>query len=488
MSHFRPRSSAPSTVSNRASSPAAWPSVRFRPRRVAHRPLPSITQATCAGMRSGSMSAGSTTADATWGRVGDRWVRSDAWSTSARCKDRLASAVGWLDGALSVHERFGAIGGGPLSSSIALATFLSLFPLLLVLIAVVGFLSAGQRRLHQRRDQRARARRARPPRWWRTPSSSPRAASRRRRSSAWSVCSGPGWRWSAPCRPPSTPRGRSLGPRPARPRSSRCAWLLGAGSLFLVTAALGPALSWLPGVAGARQHRSSASSSPPCSSAGPTRPSATTRSAGGSTCRARSLVAARLRDPQGRRRRVPAPPHRRVLGALRLDRRGVRHARLAGDLRAPHRATAPRSTSCGTRPPPAPSPSRSRCPRIDGEVPLTATRGGAVDERGRRSDRTSHRRRPFGTFSVRCHALVRFCADILVQGTGPSADVTMTEMVLGGTRPCGHEHLHQLEWWRPRPRRSPGSGRSAPGRPGGPAAASAPTPTPSTAPPASAPA
>ena len=50
-----PSSSAPSTVSNSASSPAAWPSVRFRPRCWAHRPLPSITQATWTGMRFGSM-------------------------------------------------------------------------------------------------------------------------------------------------------------------------------------------------------------------------------------------------------------------------------------------------------------------------------------------------------------------------------------------------------------------------------------------------
>lgn len=40
-------------------------------------------------------------------------------------------------------ERFGAVGGGPLSASIALSTFLSLFPLLLVAIAVVGFWSSG---------------------------------------------------------------------------------------------------------------------------------------------------------------------------------------------------------------------------------------------------------------------------------------------------------------------------------------------------------
>ena len=44
---------------------------------------------------------------------------------------------------LPVHERVGAVGGGPLASSIALAGFLSLFPLLLVGIAVLGYVSAG---------------------------------------------------------------------------------------------------------------------------------------------------------------------------------------------------------------------------------------------------------------------------------------------------------------------------------------------------------
>ena len=46
-------SSAPSTTSNSASSPAAWPSVRFRPRRCAQRPLPSITIATWPGPGAG---------------------------------------------------------------------------------------------------------------------------------------------------------------------------------------------------------------------------------------------------------------------------------------------------------------------------------------------------------------------------------------------------------------------------------------------------
>jgi membrane protein len=45
---------------------------------------------------------------------------------------------------LPVHERVGAVGGGPLSSSIALAAFLSLFPLLLVGVAILGYFAAGE--------------------------------------------------------------------------------------------------------------------------------------------------------------------------------------------------------------------------------------------------------------------------------------------------------------------------------------------------------
>lgn len=48
----------------------------------------------------------------------------------------------WLDAVMRVTDRFGAIGGGPLSSSITLASFVSLFPLLLVVIAVFGFVSS----------------------------------------------------------------------------------------------------------------------------------------------------------------------------------------------------------------------------------------------------------------------------------------------------------------------------------------------------------
>src|SRR5690606_12656067 len=63
VNQLTPSSSAPSTVSNSAASPAAWPSVRGRPRRWAQRPLPSITQAMWVGMRRGSMPSGITWAN-----------------------------------------------------------------------------------------------------------------------------------------------------------------------------------------------------------------------------------------------------------------------------------------------------------------------------------------------------------------------------------------------------------------------------------------
>lgn len=57
-------------------------------------------------------------------------------------KERLSQypVIGWF---LRVNDRFGEVRGASLANGIALQAFLSLFPLLLVAIAVVGFLSAG---------------------------------------------------------------------------------------------------------------------------------------------------------------------------------------------------------------------------------------------------------------------------------------------------------------------------------------------------------
>ena len=53
----------------------------------------------------------------------------------------LTSRFRWADQALHVHKRFGQVQGGPLASYITLAAFLSLFPLLLVAIAVLGIVA-----------------------------------------------------------------------------------------------------------------------------------------------------------------------------------------------------------------------------------------------------------------------------------------------------------------------------------------------------------
>jgi membrane protein len=56
---------------------------------------------------------------------------------------RLRARSRVLDTVLAVQQRVSVVGGGALSSAIALGSFLSLFPLLLVGIAVMGFFSAG---------------------------------------------------------------------------------------------------------------------------------------------------------------------------------------------------------------------------------------------------------------------------------------------------------------------------------------------------------
>lgn len=49
----------------------------------------------------------------------------------------------WFGRLLDVHERVGEINGGFAASAITVTIFLSIFPLLLVVIAVVGFIAAG---------------------------------------------------------------------------------------------------------------------------------------------------------------------------------------------------------------------------------------------------------------------------------------------------------------------------------------------------------
>ena len=153
----------------------------------------------------------------------------------------------WLDATLRVTDHFGAIGGGPLASAIALASFLSLFPLLLVAIAVVGFWSSSDTDFALRlvRELGLRGNAAE------TVLDAIEVAKGSRRSASIIGLVGLLWTglgvvgslqtalnavWQA--------QGRGLLDKLLALR-----WLLGAGTLFLMTAALGPVLRVAPGPA-----------------------------------------------------------------------------------------------------------------------------------------------------------------------------------------------------------------------------------------------
>lgn len=65
----------------------------------------------------------------------------------ARLLGPLGDRWPWIATALRVQERVGEVRGGHLASAITLSVFLSIFPLLLAVIAVIGFLSSGDARL-----------------------------------------------------------------------------------------------------------------------------------------------------------------------------------------------------------------------------------------------------------------------------------------------------------------------------------------------------
>jgi membrane protein len=162
--------------------------------------------------------------------------------------ERLCERFPWLRTPLAVHRRVSDVGGGPLSSSIALAGFLSLFPLLLVAIAVLGFVSANNTDFPQEIvDQLGLTGRAADE----VLAALDRAEDSRRAASVvglvgllwgglgvvgtlghalnatWQVRGRPGW----------------------KAKLVDLAWLAGAGLLFLASSALGPAAAALPGPA-----------------------------------------------------------------------------------------------------------------------------------------------------------------------------------------------------------------------------------------------
>lgn len=159
--------------------------------------------------------------------------------------DRLRERWGWLDAVLRATDRFGAVGGGPLSASIALAAFLSLFPLLLVGIAVVGFISSGDTSFATKlvSDLGLEGRSAQ------VMTDAIEAAEGSRKAA--SVVGVAGLLWSGLAVVGSLQnainavwqeKGRGLADRLVAVR-----WLAGAAVLFLGTVALGPVATFLPG-------------------------------------------------------------------------------------------------------------------------------------------------------------------------------------------------------------------------------------------------
>lgn len=148
---------------------------------------------------------------------------------------------------LRVTERFGAIGGGPLSSSIALATFVSLFPLLLVLIAVVGFVSSADSDFAFQfvGDLGLRGSAAQTVRQALTTAEESRRAA--------SIVGLVGLLWSglgvAGSFQHAVNAAWQAQGRGWLDKAFALRWLLGAGILFLATAGLGVLLRWVPGPA-----------------------------------------------------------------------------------------------------------------------------------------------------------------------------------------------------------------------------------------------
>ena len=166
-----------------------------------------------------------------------------------RYLERLRERVRAFDTVMTVHERVSAVGGGPFASAIAMAAFLSLFPLMLVGIAVVGWISVDNVEFGQElTDQLGLEGRAA-----QTVLDAVDTAEESRRTATIIGFVGLVWAGLAVVSAVEGAlnavwqvRGRGL-----LGKVRQVAWLVGAGSLLLASLAVGPTLNWLPGPAGA---------------------------------------------------------------------------------------------------------------------------------------------------------------------------------------------------------------------------------------------
>ena len=150
----------------------------------------------------------------------------------------------WLDRALDMHERVGEVNGGFIASGITVSVFLSLFPLILLVTAVVGYLAVDDPHVAQNIiDALGLTGSAA-----KSMSDAVDNASRARQAAT--VIGFVGLVWAATGVTTALQQGVRAPwqekPQGMRDRLIGVAWLAGAGVLFLASVAMGGVLNFLP--------------------------------------------------------------------------------------------------------------------------------------------------------------------------------------------------------------------------------------------------
>jgi membrane protein len=175
---------------------------------------------------------------------------SDNGSASSRNGDggwqgRLVERFPWLRIPLAVHNRYGELGGNQLAAAFTLNAFLALFPLLLVAVAVLGYVAHGDPDLANRlvsnlglTGEAARI------------VTDAIAAAERSRQTA-SVVGLLGLAWSGLGLVDALQNAYDavwqVEPRGLKDKAVGVIWLMGAVILFVASATITTALRWLPG-------------------------------------------------------------------------------------------------------------------------------------------------------------------------------------------------------------------------------------------------
>ena len=161
-------------------------------------------------------------------------------------QDRVGDKLPWLKPVLAVQKRYGDVGANQLAAAFTLQAFLSLFPLVLVAIAVIGFVASGARvdlagRLIQQLSLKGEAANL-----FRT--AIDQAVAARKAASVIGVL---GLLWSGLGLVAALQFAYNavwqVKDRGVKDKAVGLAWLVGAALLFVASAGVTTALRWLPG-------------------------------------------------------------------------------------------------------------------------------------------------------------------------------------------------------------------------------------------------